>query len=86
MCACVCVHVCWWTTCLHRPKSISVLVVPVSVPGPYQFSLSINGQLFYPDDDNVGPGQDTTFEFFPPFSIYTTQLYSYVTIAVKACV
>ncbi len=60
-----------------------MLVVPVSVPGPYQLSLSINGQLFFPDDDDVSPGKDTTFEFFPPFSIFTTQLYACVACACR---
>jgi hypothetical protein len=59
-------------------RSISFLVVPVSVPGPYQLSLSVNGQLFFPDDNNLSPDAETTFEFFPPFAIYTNQLYLYV--------
>ncbi len=53
-------------------RSIAVYVVPVTVPGPYQLSLSVNGQTFFPDNDDVSPGAETTFEFFPPFKIYAT--------------
>ena len=50
--------------------SVDVHILPVAIPGPYQVSLSVNGQQFFPDTNDVSATAPTTFEFFPTFVVF----------------